>query len=201
MVLPVIMMNSLKGWQGEFIFLRVGDLEFMPQYKRELKTDKILVQQLGEGALTMVYDFYGAETQDTFNDNVEMHDVGCIPKLLPRPNRMSAQLKDLTALCKKIGGLNNLKDGRIIGDASKNEVENLSRELKNLTTEAARENVAHKQIIAELRKKQHDNQLNWYDNQIVIPIVMLVQEIVIPIVMVVQQIISPKVLPAMGLSC
>ncbi|KAL8155978.1 hypothetical protein AgCh_001147 [Apium graveolens] len=82
----------------------------------------------------------------------------------------------------------------------------------------------------EKSETHHDNQLNWYDNQIdilkvmlvqidchtesstsygivllvqeiVIPIVMLVQEIVIPIVMLVQEIVSPKVMPIHRLSC
>lgn len=58
--MPVIMLNSLRGWHQEFIFIRGGDLEFMPVYKDKIKTGKFSVQRLKEGALAKVYDFCGA---------------------------------------------------------------------------------------------------------------------------------------------
>lgn len=41
-----------------------------------------------------------------------------------------------------------------VGEASETEAENLAWELKNLTTEAARENAAHKEIVDDLQAKQ-----------------------------------------------
>ncbi|KAL8115645.1 hypothetical protein AgCh_022230 [Apium graveolens] len=116
MVLPVSMLTSLKGWHQEFIFVRGGDLEFMPLYKLEIKTDRFPVQRLGQAALVMVYAFCGALgtqwTRDTFNSNESMHAAGCIPKLIPYPPNMSAQLKDLSAKLRRIGGMTSLDSGK-----------------------------------------------------------------------------------------
>lgn len=79
--IPVTMLNSLRGWHQEFIFIRDGDLEFMPFYKDKIQIGKFPVQKLGGGALIKVYDFCGAIgqqwTRDSFLDNSAMHVVGC----------------------------------------------------------------------------------------------------------------------------
>ncbi|KAL8117015.1 hypothetical protein AgCh_023266 [Apium graveolens] len=81
MVLPVSMLTSLKGWHREFIFVRGGDLEFMPLHKLEIKTDRFPDQWLGQAALAMVYAFCGALgtqwTRDYFTSNENMHAAGC----------------------------------------------------------------------------------------------------------------------------
>ncbi|XP_074325211.1 uncharacterized protein LOC141662057 [Apium graveolens] len=116
MVLPVSMLTSLKGWHREFIFVRGGDLEFMPLHKLEIKTDRFPVQRLGQAALAMVYAFCGALgtqwTRDYFTSNENMHAAGCIPKLIPYPPNMSAQLKDLSAKLRRIGGMTSVDVGK-----------------------------------------------------------------------------------------
>lgn len=78
---PVMMLNSLRGWHQEFIFIRGGDLEFMPLYKEKIKTDNFPVRRLGCGALAKVHDLCGALgqqwTRDAFLDNSLLHGAGC----------------------------------------------------------------------------------------------------------------------------
>lgn len=61
--IPVMMLNSLRGWHQKFIFVRGGDLEFLPTYKEKVKTDKLPTQRLGEVAPAKIYDFCGALRQ------------------------------------------------------------------------------------------------------------------------------------------
>lgn len=53
------MLNSLRGWHQEFIFVRGGNLKFMPLFKYRLKIKKIHVQKLGGDAFAKVLTSVG----------------------------------------------------------------------------------------------------------------------------------------------
>ncbi|KAL8091504.1 hypothetical protein AgCh_033937 [Apium graveolens] len=106
---PVFMLNSLRGWHQEFIFVRGGDLEFIPVYKTALKNNRFPTEKLGGDALKKIYDFVvalGAQwTRDSFLYNQTLYNVGCLLLLNPFHHAMSQQFKDLAGRFKKIGGV------------------------------------------------------------------------------------------------
>lgn len=79
--IPVVMQNSLRGWNQEFIFFRGGDLEFMLLYSDSLKKENFSVQKVGCETLTKIYDFCGEVgrqwTRDSFLDNSTLYAIGC----------------------------------------------------------------------------------------------------------------------------
>ncbi|KAL8156505.1 hypothetical protein AgCh_001560 [Apium graveolens] len=85
---PVFMLNSLRGWHQEFIFVRGWDLEFMPMYKTALKNNRF--------------------PSETYNQTL----VPSLPFLNPFHHAMSQQFKDLAGRFKKIGGAVQLDSGK-----------------------------------------------------------------------------------------
>lgn len=78
--IPLAILNSLRGWHQEFIFILGGGLQFLPLYKNKLRKEHFSVQTLGGDALTKLYGFCGALARqwnrDSFFDNSTLHAIG-----------------------------------------------------------------------------------------------------------------------------
>ncbi|KAL8113234.1 hypothetical protein AgCh_020526 [Apium graveolens] len=105
---PIFMLNSLRGWHQEFIFVWGGDLEFMPVYKTALKNNRFPTERLSGDALAKIYDFVvalGAQwTRDTFLDNQTLYNSVLVVTTPIIPNPEEVEVLELDE--EEVGALN-----------------------------------------------------------------------------------------------
>lgn len=78
---PLVMLPTLKGWNGEFAFLRGVDIRFMPTFKEEPIAMNFEVFDLQDAAMDRVHAFCRGLGRQVTRDDLMSHEylfgIGC----------------------------------------------------------------------------------------------------------------------------
>ncbi|KAK1392112.1 hypothetical protein POM88_011168 [Heracleum sosnowskyi] len=119
---PVIQQSTLKFWNGEVIFLKGLDLEFLPHIVSNVEAEVFDVFTLEGEALVQIHQFcecLGFQmTRDSFMKHDLLFELGCLPYFKPELYAIMSS-NALAASFKKLGGVHNTKSpGEIGGSGS-----------------------------------------------------------------------------------
>lgn len=120
---PLVMLPTLKGWNGEFVFLRGVDIRFMPTFKEEPLAMNFEVFDLQDAAMDRVHAFCQGLGRQVTRDDLMSHqylfELGCLPGYSPEFEKvvqMSKSSKSLGAALRSIGHVRD--NTKAPGDAS-----------------------------------------------------------------------------------
>lgn len=119
---PLGMLPSLKGWNGEFVFLQGVDIRFMPTFKENPLAMHFEVFDFQDAALDRVNAFCRGLGRQVTRDDLVSHkyrsEIGCLPGYNPEFEKFAMD-KSNASLHAALLGIGQVRDNtKVPGEAS-----------------------------------------------------------------------------------